>query len=159
MSWNSDIFESSLEEPPPKNIKLRKDDGRVEEHSELAKKSACKQRMLTKTERDTIILKLKGLDPQEIASASLAATRKQLPMLNTGLQELCSAVNSCELCFFIEHLQDTFMALYKECSTVKERYLHFQIKRLQHCSYYLVTNNSTLSDLGLLPQDPVQIKL
>ena len=55
MSWNSDIFESSLEELPPKNRKLRKDDGRVEERSEPAKKSARKQRMLKKTEKDTII--------------------------------------------------------------------------------------------------------
>ena len=125
----------------------------MEERSEPAKKSARKQRMLKKTKKDTIISKLKGLDPQEIASASLTATRKQLPMLNDGLQELCSAVNSCELCFFIEHLRDTFVALYKECSTVKERYLHFQIKWQQYCSYFLVANNSTLSDLGLLPQD------
>ena len=46
------------------------------------------------------------------------------------------------------------MALYKEYSTVKERYLHFQIKWLQHCSYFLVTYNSTLSDLYLLPRNP-----
>ena len=105
-------FESSLEEPPTKNRKLCKDDGQVEERSEPAKKSACKQRMLKKTEKDTIIAKLKSLDPQEIASASLTATRKQLPKLNDGLQELCSAVNSCELCFFIEHLRDTLVALY-----------------------------------------------
>ena len=40
------IFESSLEEPQPKNRKLRKDDGRMEERSEPAKKSVHEQRML-----------------------------------------------------------------------------------------------------------------
>ena len=149
MSWNSDIFESSLEELPPKNKKLRKDDGRVEERSEPAKKS----------EKDRIISKLKSLDPQEIVSASLTATRKQLPMLNDGLQELCSAVNSCELCFFIEHLRDTFVALYKDCSTVKERYLHFQIKWLQYCSYFLLPTTVCSQTWACFHKMQLQIKL
>ena len=85
------------------------------EHSEPDKKPAHQKRMLKR------ISKLKGLDSQKIASASVADTRKQVPMLNTQLQELCSAVNSRELCFFVEHLRETFVALYKECSTIKER--------------------------------------
>lgn len=82
-------------------------------------RSVVHLQILKKTEKDT---KLNGLDPQEIASASLADTRNQVPMLNAQLQELSSAMTSRELCFFIEHLQDTFVALYKECSSIKEKY-------------------------------------
>ena len=160
MSWTSDIFESSLEEPPKK----KRLNSRTSAHKESsveqpAKKPARKQRMLKKAEKDKLISKLKVLDPQEIAIATLADTSKEMPMLNAQLQEFCSAVNSHELCFFVEHLRDTFVALYKECSTIKERYLHFQIKWQQYCSYFLVTNNSELSNLGLLPQDPAAEKV
>ena len=158
MSWTSDIFESSLEEPPSKKRKLCKDNGE-EVRSEPSKNPTRKQRMLKKAEKDMVISQLKDLNPQELASASLAETRKQVVTLNAQLQELCSTVTSRELCFFIEHLRDTFVALYKECSTIKERYLHFQIKWLQYCSYFLVTNNSALSDLALLHKIQLQIRL
>ena len=118
-------------------------------------RSVVHLQILKKTEKDT---KLNGLDPQEIASASLADTRNQVPMLNAQLQELSWAMTSRELCFFIEHLQDTFVALYKECSSIKEKYWHFQVKWLQNCSCFLVTNNSALPNLALLPQNPAADK-
>ena len=71
-------------------------------------RSVVNLQILKITEKDTVILKLNGLDPQEIASASLADTRNQVPMLNAQLQELSSAMTSCELCFFIPLTREFF---------------------------------------------------
>ena len=61
--------------------------------------------------------------------------------------------------FYVEHLQEMFEKLYNECSLMKDRYLHFQLKWHNHCSLFLVDRNQDLTSLGLHPSDPLASKV
>jgi len=80
---------------------------------------------------------------------------------NSNLSEFCGILTATELSFFTKHLQETFIRLYNDCSSLKECYLQFQLKWHTHCSYFLVKTNRELSDIGLHPSDhlaEVQVK-
>ena len=79
-------------------------------------------------------------------------------MVSELLKAFCDSVTPVSLSFFTEHLKETFLRLYEECSTLKERYLQFQLKWHSHCSYFLVLKNSELTDIGLHPSDPLAVK-
>ena len=114
---------ASASSKPPSSKKKKIDD----EHSVTeCSSSTRKQQLLKKAEREKMMLNITGSNPKEIASLSLAEVKKQVPLCNEQLQVFCSAASSSDdFCFFVKYLQETFVSLYKECSTLKEKYLQF----------------------------------
>ena len=95
---------------------------------------------------------------EEITLKCLANSSRQLVLVsNTDLKSFCESLTVVELLFFTKHLQETFVRIYIDCSTLKEHHLQFQLKWHSHCSYFLVSKNSELSDVGLHPSDPLAI--
>ena len=100
------------------------------------------------------MIHINGLNEQQVTLVCLSHALQQLSVINNStLIEFCGIVTATELSFFTKHLQKTFIRLYNDCSSLKERYLQFQLKWHMHCSYFLVKTNRELSDIGLHPSD------
>ena len=103
--------------------------------------------------------RLGSLKPEVVTTVSLNV-QKLLPSYNSELKQFCTSVIPNQLKFLSEHLQKAFIRLYEECSTLKERYLQFQIRWHRYCSsYLLVDKNCQLSQVGLHPSDPLAIEV
>ena len=59
--------------------------------------------------------------------------------------------------FLADGLKKEFMRLYEGCATAADKYLKFQLKWHQHCSYYLVDCNHELSLIRLHPDYPIAV--
>jgi len=98
---------------------------------------------------------VKKLNTDKLSNRSFDEVRSQTVFKGEDLHVFCNTVDPKTLVFLCSHLQETFGHLFNECSTKKERYLHFQIMWHQHCSYLLVDKNHQLAQLHLHPSDPV----
>ncbi|XP_065893888.1 uncharacterized protein [Dysidea avara] len=129
-----------------------------ESASSLSSTAGRKQKALNKKEKLRITDHLGSLKPEVVTTVSLNNMQKLLPSYNSELKQFCTSVIPNQLKFLSEHLQKVFIRLYEECSTLKERYLQFQIRWHRYCSYLLV-KNCQLSPVGLHPTDPLAIEV
>ena len=163
MSWECDAFDVREEEfledcsdfveadlPPPKKgtTKGSKKQGKAE----IKTRS---RHVLNKSEKKHAAAHITATNAKEITLKSLSGTAQQLSTLNDTLKNFCDSITPATLLFFTRHLKISFVRLYNECSTLKERYLQFQLKWHNYCSYFLVSNNRDLTYLGLHPADPL----
>ena len=103
-----------------------------------------KRKALNKSEKLQIKRSLSDLRPDITTAISLVNVRKQLPSSNPTIEVFCNSIVPNSIKFLAEHLHQVFVKLYDECSTMKEKYLLFQIKWHRHCSYFLVEKNAEL---------------
>ena len=103
-----------------------------------------KRKALNKSEKLQIKRSLSDLRPDITTAISLVNVRKQLPSSNPTVEVLCNSIVPNSIKFLAEHLHQVFVKLYDECSTMKEKYLQFQIKWHRHWSYFLVEKNAEL---------------
>ena len=113
-----------------------------------------KCKALNKSEKLQIKKSLSDLSPDITTAISLINVRKQLPSSNPTVAVFSNSVAPNSIKFLTEHLHQVFVKLYDKCSTMKEKYLQFQIKWHRHCSYFLVEKNAELSLIGLHPAEP-----
>ena len=113
-----------------------------------------KRKALNKNEKQQIKKSLSDLRPEVTTVISLVNVRKQLPSSNQNVEIFCNFIVPNSIMFLAEHWHQIFVKLYGDCSTMKEKYLQFQIKWHRHCSYFLVEKNAELSLIGLHPADP-----
>ena len=92
-----------------------------------------KRKALNNDEKQQIKKSLSDLWLQVTTAISLANVCKQLPNSNLNLNV------SGTIVFLAEHMYQMFVKLYDECLTMKEQYLHFQIKWHRYCSFFLWT--------------------
>ena len=85
--------------------------------------------------------------------------QRQVSAVSNSLKGFCESIAPATILFFTLHLKEAFIRLYEECSTLKERYLQFQLQWHAYCSYFLVTKNCELSEIGLHPSDPLAVKV
>ena len=100
-----------------------------------------------------------ALKGEEVTVKCLGNTVKQLAVVNDSLKQFSESLIPSQLVFLVKHLQESCMRTYSECSSLKERYLQFQLKLHEYCSYFLAMKNSELSDIGLHPSDPIANKV
>ena len=113
-----------------------------------------KCKALNKRENLQIKKTLSDLRSDITTVISLVNVRKQLPSSNPTVAVFCNSIVPNSIKFLAEHLHQVFVKLYDECSTMKEKYLQFQIKWHRHCSYFLVEKNVELSLIGLHSAEP-----
>ena len=116
--------------------------------------------VLNKSEKKHVANHVTTINVEEIMLKSLSdAAKRQLSTINDSLKNFCDSITPATLVFFTQHLKESFVSLYNECSTLKERYFQFQLKWHNYCSYFLVSNNRELTDLGLHPADPLAVNV
>ena len=171
-SWQADVFNDEIMEqdeecedydeiePPPAKRKSKKTTSeRCKTKQEGERKTTRRRHVLNKTEKKNVLARISSTSNEEITLKSLSSTTKEVSVVSELLKAFCDSVTPVALSFFTEHLKETFLRLYEECSTLKERYLQFQLKWHSHCSYFLVLKNSELTDIGLHPSDPLAVKV
>ena len=154
--WRAKVFEdttSGSESDQNEELPAPKKKRRATKETDKVKKQSRKA--LLKTERQKLEGHVKGLDCDKISLHSFEEVRSQKLFKGEDIQAFCSTVDLKSLSFLAQHLQEVFSSLFNECSSKKERYLHFQISWQRHCSYLLVEKNQQLTQLGLHPSDPV----
>ena len=81
------------------------------------------------------------LNPTNVSLVSLSEAKRVLPRHESDLLKFCenlspnTAQNTAD--FYVKHLQEMFKALYNECSTIKDRYLQFQLNGTNTAAYFL----------------------
>ena len=108
--------------------------------------------MLNKAEKSKVTDCILAVKCEELSVKCLAGAAKQLELVSNSLKLFSESLTASSLLFLTRHLQESFVRIYNECSTLKERYLQFQLRWHSYCSYFLVTKNKELSDIGLHPQ-------
>ena len=94
-------------------------------------KTSRRRKVLTKAVKKQIT---KQLNPTNISLLSLSEVKRGVPRHESDLLRFCENVAPSTTDFFVKHLQEMFEVLYDECSTIKVRYLQFQLKWHKHCS-------------------------
>jgi len=157
----SDSQEESFEDmiklsPPPKRkTRKAKNSGKKCQNKETAnstakgsqnseksdKKETAKRRrvVLNKAEKSNIMASISAVKTEELTVKCLAGTARQLELVSDSLKLFCESLTTSSLIFLTKHLQESFVRIYKECSTLKERYLQFQLQWHSYCSYFLIT--------------------
>ena len=123
-----------------------------------AKKSVSRK-MLGKTEKHRIMQYVGSLNPTGVAVIAIAAVVRSLPDCEAHLKEVCSNIVPSSTAFYVKHLQEMYQTFYNECSTIKDRYLNFQLKWHNHCGLFLLNCNQELTTMGLHPSDPLAEKV
>ena len=145
-----------LSSPPPKRkTRKAKNSGKKCENKETAKSTAkgsqnseksgkketekSRRVVLNKAEKSNIMASISAVKCEELTVKCLAGTARQLSgLVSDSLKLLCESLTT-SLIFLTKHLQESFVRIYKECSTLKERYLQFQLQWHSYCSYFLVS--------------------
>ena len=104
-----------------------------------------KHKALNKNEKQQIKKSLSDLRPEVTTAISLVNVCKKLSSSNQNVEFFYNSIVPNSIIFLAEHLHQTFVKLYGDCSTMKEKYLQFQIKWHRHWSYFLVEKNAELS--------------
>ena len=158
--WRAKVFEDtdscdssgesdSEDQPAPKKLRTSKRLTKSKQQPQQRRKA------LLKAERQKLESYVKKLNSDKISSHSLEEVCGQKLFKGEDIQAFGCSVDPKALNFLAHHLQLAFARLFVECSTKKERYLHFQISWHKHCSFLLVEKNQHLTQLGLHPSDPV----
>lgn len=88
----------------------------------------------------------------------MAQVGQWLPLnASDNFKWFCASLPVCSIRFLADALKKEFMRLYKEYLTAADKYLKFQVKWHQHCSYYLIEYNHELSLVGLHLSDPIAV--
>ena len=140
-SWQADVFDDEIMEqdeecedydeiePPPSKRKSKKTTSeRCKTKQEGECKTTRRRHVLNKTEKKNVLARILFISNEEITLKSLSSTTKEVSVVNELLKGFCDSVTPVALSFFTEHLKETFLRLNEECSTLKERYLQFQLK-------------------------------
>ena len=163
--WKAVIFEDDDEEfledgSNPVSKKLKGGDGTGKSSTDTVKTLRHgRRKVLTKAAKKQITKYIRELNPTNISLLSLSEAKCGVPRHETDLLMFCENVAPSTTDFFVKHLQEMFEVLYDECSTIKDRYLQFQLKWHKHCSLFLVEKNLQLSLLDLHPEDPLAEKV
>ena len=112
-----------------------------------------KQVVLNKGEKRNIAMHIMTLKCREVTLKCFANSAKQPSLVSDSLKLFCESLTTGTLLFLTKHLEEAFVRIYNECSTLKEHHLQFQLKWHSYCGYFLVTKNRELSDVGLHPSD------
>ena len=102
-------------------------------------KNKHKRKILSKGERAEICQSLKDIDISSTLQQVESSLREQAsnhPGVNEILGDLIKNDSLCRA--LMEHHITTFVDLYNQCSTGKEKYLRFQLKWHSHCSIFLL---------------------
>ena len=161
--WKAVIFEDDDEEfledgNNPVSKKLKGADGTGKSSTDTGK-TMRRRKVLTKAVKKEITKHIRELNPTNISLLSLSEAKYGVPRHESDLLMFCENVAPSTTDFFVKHLQEMFEVLYDECSTIKDRYLQFQLKWHKHCSLFLVEKNLQLSLLDLHPEDPLAEKV
>ena len=148
-SSSSSSDSDSTELPRPK----RKRSTRVASQDTTKRKQ--ERKVLLKGEKKKMAQSVKDLDAAELSLQLMTDIHTKQMMNGKDIGSFCSSVDLKGLSFLAQHLQESFVRLYNDCSSEKEHYLQFQIKWHRHCSYLLVEKNYQLTQLGLHPDDPI----
>jgi len=126
--------------------------------SRKAKKTVSRK-MLTKTKKFKMIEHIRCLNPTAIAVMAINEVTHSLPDREVRLREVCFNITPSATVFYVKHLQEIYETFYNECSLMKDRYLHFQLKWHNHCGIFLLKCNQELTAMGLHPSDPLAEKV
>ena len=143
----------------PRSKRAKGDKGKTRATNGKTKSKKRRRKMLAKTEKKRIVNHVKSLNSMAAAVLSLTEAVSAMPNRDTNLISSCRRILPSQVAFFAKHLQEMFVELYNECSTIKDRYLHFQLKWHNHCSIFLVDRNQDLTMLGLHSSDPLASKV
>ena len=134
-SCDSSGESDSGDQPAPKKLRTSKRLTKSKQQPQQRRKA------LLKAERQKLESYVKKLNLDKISSHSLEEVCGQKLFKGKDIQAFCCSVDPKALNFLAHYLQLAFARLFVECSTKKERYLHFQISWHQHCSFLLVEKN------------------
>ena len=136
MSWRSDAFDGAFDveqdqdledfketESPPVQKKMKKN---ASERCRQAEEKPRERHVLNKAEKKHMVTHIATIK-DEIMISSLSDAAQQLSIINDSLKNFCDSIMPATL-FFTRHLKKSFIRIYNECSTLKERYLQFQLK-------------------------------
>ena len=116
------------------------------------------QKTLNKAEKLNVMDRVKTFSSETTSIVAMAEVGHQFPFnASDKFKQFSAPLPVCSIRFLADGLKNQFMRLYEECATVADRYLKFQHKWHQHCSYYLVDCNRELSLIGLHPDDPIAV--
>ena len=149
--WKTDIFEDvsndeAIEDTEPPASKRKK-------KNQAQERKSRRRHLLNKSEKNNMTTHILSLNIDSITLSSLLTVSKQLEHVNDLSKQFCDSLVPSKLLFLTKDLQECFVRIYGEVSTAKERYLQFQLKWHNYCSYFLVSENRELSELGLHPAD------
>ena len=151
--------ENSFEDGTNPVSKKLKGADRTVKKSESGTGKTLRRKALTKSVKKQITNHITELNPTNVSLVSLSEAKRVLPRHESDLLKFCENLSPNTADFYVKHLQEMFEALYNECSTIKDRYLQFQLKWHKHCSLFLVERNLELSLMGLHPDDPLAEKV
>ena len=125
----------------------------------LQEGSKVRQRKtLNKVEKLNVMDRMKTFSSDTLSVVAMAEVAHQLPFnASDEFKQFCASLPVCSVRFLADGLKKEFVRLYEECATVADKYLKFQLKWHQLCSYYLVDSNRELSLIGLHPDDPIAV--
>ena len=104
-------------------------------------KKATSRKMLAKTVKMRIMEHISSLNPTAIATLSISEVSHSLPDREAHLRKVCENIVPSTTAFYVKHLRELYEVFYYECSSMKDRYLHFQLKWHNHCSLFLLERN------------------
>ena len=123
--WQSDIFEGESEddetieaetEPPAAKRKRKK-------QNQLEEPKSRRRHVLNKSEKNNVKAHISSLSEDSTTLHCLLNVSKQLEHVNDSLKQFCDSLAPSNLLFLTKDLQETFVRIYGEVSTAKERYL------------------------------------
>ena len=118
----------------------------------------CQRKTLNKLEELNVMDQVKTFSSETLSIVAIAEVEHWLPLnASDNFKQLCASLPVCSVRFLADGLKKEFVRLYEECATVADKYLKFQLKWHQHCSYYLVDYNRELSLIGLHPDDSIAV--
>jgi len=83
------------------------------------------RRALNKKEVSNVMDAVEKINSTSCAIIVCSAVKQQVPAHSNALKELANSLIPGDTVFLFEHLQKTFVELYKSCSTMKDKYLSF----------------------------------
>ena len=149
-----DIQEKSFEDGTNSVLKKLKGADRTVKKSESDTGNTLRRKALTKTVKKQITNHITELNPTNVSLVSLSKAKRVLLRRESDLLKFCKNLTPSTADFLVKHLQEMFEVLYKECSTIKDCYLQFQLKWHKHCILLVVEKNLELSLMGLYPKIP-----
>ena len=122
MDWNELLgSHPTIEETEPPAAKRKKET----KAGQKPKSHHC--HVLNKSEKNIVKTHISSLSKDSVMLSCLLNVSKQLEHVNNSSKQFCDSQATPDLLFLTKDLQETFVRIYGEVSTVKEHYLQFQL--------------------------------
>ena len=116
---NQDLEEAFEEtESPPVQKKMKKN---ASKRCRQAEEKPRVWHVLNKVEKKHVVTHITTIKDEEITINSLSDAAQQLSIINDSLKNFCDSITPATSLFFTRHWKKSFIRIYNECSTLKER--------------------------------------